>query len=85
MKKQFNKYGYQFKQLENIENRVFIYEQLDGDRLAYYEVVIPRKGGYPSSSDWGTHGFTIKSLDRAREKALELLENSGNNASNGLK
>lgn len=81
----FNRDGFTFRQLRRIGN-VAIYEQTKKGQSPAYEVVIlrmreariafgmelPECEHYPSSEEWGTYGWTYRSLSEAERKFKEL-------------
>lgn len=90
---QYRKNSYDFNLVER-EGDVAIYEQIDPDtkrRVAFevFEVlkkpernigerVVEANEGCPSNEDWGTFGFTVWTLEAAKEKQKMLLENIQN-------
>ena len=83
----FNKFGYTFSLLKR-EGDVAIFKQHKKKRIFNYEVVIiGRHNGYeingmffepsefyPSTSEWGTKGFTCTSLEAAEIRFDKLKE-----------
>jgi hypothetical protein len=82
--KSFTKYGFTFTQIKR-EGDVAIYRQTKGNFEAFEVIIIDRHNGYklgdaeippaetyPSSSQWGSHGWTLRTLDRAHEKFAEV-------------
>lgn len=86
----FRKYGYDFKLVKRSE-KAAIYSQAIKDVVFAYEVIkirklirqmlpsgvtIPAKEAFPSTSDWGKHGWTVRTLERALAKFQELEDES---------
>jgi hypothetical protein len=88
LKKTFSKDGFTFTQIKR-EGRVCIYEQVpDGGEFIAYEVIIikykkerqingkvlPAQEAYPSDSDWGKLAWTLKTLEKAKERFSEKCQ-----------
>jgi hypothetical protein len=85
LKESFSKYGFDFKMIKRTKKKA-IFEQSVKDKVFAYEtILVSRHNGfslagnyiepsetYPSSSEWGTKGFTYKTLEEAEEKYKEL-------------
>lgn len=89
------KYGAEYKQIERNEFAAIymMTKDRDGNTYPNFEVVLiriaepviqfgkqlPLRELYPRSSEWGTWGFTFKSLSDAKRKMLELKARSTKN------
>jgi len=76
---EFSKNGYKMTLLEGYYGeKVGVYSQINKEgTLVGWEVVrIKPNMSLPSNEDWGTHGFTYKSINKAKKKANELLSES---------
>ena len=84
--KQFNKKGFTYKQIKRVGDKA-IFEQSKKDQSdRTYEVVkinrhngyelggqkIPPGEAYPSTSQWGTAGWTYRSLQEAEAKFKKI-------------
>jgi hypothetical protein len=79
----FERYGYQFEQVERTTKHA-IYSQCREGKVAAYEVVrirvapasevfgaaYPEREVYPGSEAWGSEGWTCMDLESARERAI---------------
>lgn len=85
LKETFAKYGFDFKMVKRTKKKA-IFEQSKRNKVFAYEVILISKHNgfsladvyiepsetYPSTSEWGTKGFTFKTLEEAEEKYREL-------------
>ena len=84
---QYNKYGFTHTLIER-DGNVAIYEQRKPTHTSsYYEVVIIRKRKtdndfagtkagdeyLPSTSEWGSYGWSYTSIESAREKMSKII------------
>jgi len=84
--KQFRRDKFDFRQVMALDP-IFIYEKTKGG-WSGLEVIIARKRvgrilkfytisdgwDYPSSEQWGQYGWTVQTMERARQKAFELAD-----------
>lgn len=85
---QFTKSGWTFQQVKR-EGNVAIFQRSKGGKQAHFEVVrvqhheafkfpgrdveTPAGEHYPSSEQWGTHGWTHNMIEDAERKFSELV------------
>lgn len=91
----FRKNGYDYTQVQR-NNNIAVYKQEFDNTLIGFEVVelkvaeattlfgkdVPRREVYPSNEDWGTLGFTVKTIGEAI-KRFELLTTKVKERDNG--
>lgn len=84
--KQFRRDQFDFTQRVDL-HPVYIYQKAKGQWVGY-EVVIARERGectikdrtiqagwaYPSSEQWGTYGWSVETMEQAKQKAFELVD-----------
>lgn len=84
--KQFRRDKFDFLQVVDL-HPVYVYQKAKGDWMGWEVVKARWMGGrtwkdrvfsagytYPSSVEWGIRGWSCQTLDRARQKALELAK-----------
>jgi hypothetical protein len=85
LKESFSKYGFDYKMIKRTKKKA-IFEQSKRNRVFSYEVITVSKHNgftlgdvyiepsetYPSTSEWGSKGFTYKTLEEAERKYREL-------------
>lgn len=82
----FRKDGYQFAILDRVED-VALFEKRCGDHVSWEVAVVQKYGertiagkvvpateAMPPTSAWGRDGWTLTTIDRAREKLGEIVE-----------
>lgn len=81
--------GYNYTQVERNDHAA-IYRQSRGPELVAYEVIRVRRHdaaefcgrtvevgeSYPTSAQWGVNGWTVGTLERAREKFADLTQDA---------
>jgi hypothetical protein len=85
LKESFTKYGFDFKMIKRTKKKAIFAQTKGSKTYAYEAVVISKHDGfylgenyiepsetYPCNSDWGTKGFTYKTLEEAEEKYKTL-------------
>jgi len=85
LKESFSKYGFDFEMIKRTKKKA-IFKQSKGKKTFAYEVILISKHDgfhlgenyiepsetYPCNSEWGTKGFTFKTLEEAEEKYKTL-------------
>lgn len=85
LKENFSKYSFDYKMVKRTKKKA-IFEQSKNNKIYAYEVIVISKHDgfhlgenfiepsetYPSNSEWGTKGFTFKTLEEAEQKYKTL-------------